>query len=66
MAGHEHRPLPVVDSAREVLSPIGVQVVRRLVQDEGLWSIDEGEGQAQAGTLPQGEGVEGAGAVEAS
>ena len=49
-----------------MLAPVSVQVVRRLIQDEGLWSIDEGEGQAQAGTLPWGEGGEGAGAVEAS
>ncbi len=66
MAGHEHRPLPVVDCVCQVLAPVSVQVVRRFVQDEGLRSIDEGEGQAQAGTLPWGEGGEGTGAVEAS
>ncbi len=39
-----------------------VQVVRRFVQDEGIWSIGRGWGWA-AGTPPWGEGGEGAGAV---
>ena len=66
MAGHEDRPLPVVDGARQVLAPVRVQVVRGLVQDEGVRALDEDEGQAQAGALPRGEGGEGAGAVDAA